>query len=114
MHSSLWNSSDVILTLSGRFQYLLTSHFLLNLQDVVTVTVDDSQSSFICSDQGQVSSIRFVDSIIGNLGESLHDGSHEDDEEEDVDSDMGDAGILEIARDDEEMQAGLSLQSVDV
>lgn len=70
-----------------RFGYLLDSHFILNLQDNLTTASngsDSSQKSFHRSNEGQVSSIRFADSIIGNLGAQLRDGSHEDDIEDGI------------------------------
>lgn len=59
----------------------------MNLQDNLTTASngsDSSQKSFHRSNEGQVSSIRFADSIIGNLGAQLRDGSHEDDIEDGI------------------------------
>lgn len=67
-----------------RFDYLLVSHFLLNLEDISATTSevsDPSQPSSFHASQGQNSSIRFSDSIIGNLGAPLRDGSSGDEDE---------------------------------
>lgn len=86
-----------------RFNYLLISHFLLNLQGIYTVTSqgsDPSRPSFIRSDPHQVSSIRFADSIVSSMGAPLRDGSHEDEDNDDMAADGG--AILEVVRNDEE------------
>lgn len=64
-----------------RLDYLLISHFLLNLQDISAVTTDDPQrsSSLVHSTGSQISSIRFTRTIIGSLGASLRDGSLDED-----------------------------------
>lgn len=46
-----------------------------------------SHPSFVRSTEGQLSSIRFVDTVIGNLGENLRDGSWSGDEDTDMDED---------------------------
>lgn len=89
----------------------MISHFLLNLQDISTVTSNDSdpsRPSFVRSDPGQASSIRF-NSIIGNLGAPVRDGSHEDNGGgEDMDG-MEGAALLDMQQDDEEMRVGIPL-----
>lgn len=67
---------------------MLISHFLINLQEISTVTTDGSnpsRPSFVRSTQDHTSSIRFADIVIGNLGESLRDVSHNHDEDDGVD-----------------------------
>lgn len=99
-----------------RLDYLLISHFLLNLQDISTVTSngsDPSDPSLGRSDQGQVSSIRFASSIIGNLGAPLRDGPLEDDEEIDnIDAEGVETSCL--SRNNEELYVGSSLQAVSI
>ena len=95
----------------------MISHFILNLQDMPTVTsnsTDPFQPPSANSDPSQLSSVRF-NSIFGNLGASLRDGSHEDDvDEEDVDG-MTSIAILDTPQDEEEMCVGVSSAgSVDV
>lgn len=76
---------------------------MLNLQDLATTT-NPSHLSFARSDHSQMSSIRF-DRIIGNLGESLRDGSREDDEdEEDAQQIDENAATMKSSQKDEEMQ----------
>lgn len=68
-----------------RFDYLLISHFLLNLQDISTITFngsDPSNRTFGRTGQYQVSSIRFAHTIIGNLGASLRDEALEDNDDD--------------------------------
>lgn len=69
-----------------RFDYLLISHFLLNLQDFTTVLSnaadsDLSRASFDYSSQGRFSSVRFANNVIGNLGASLRTGAEQEDDE---------------------------------
>ena len=59
----------------------MISHFLLNLRDMPSVTTnrsDTSQSAVPRTSRGEVSSIRFADIIIGNLGESLRDSGFQE------------------------------------
>lgn len=61
----------------------------MNLQDISAVTSNDldlSRESRSHSILGHFSSIRFTNSIIGNLGAPLRDGplEHDDDDEADV------------------------------
>lgn len=59
----------------------MISHFLLNLQNISTRISNGSNlshPSFVRSTQEQVSSIHFVDNVIGNLGASLREGSLDD------------------------------------
>lgn len=100
-----------MLTTSSRFDYLLISHFLLNLQDLSNVSTNDSdpsRPSFVRSDP---SSIRF-NNVLGNIGAPLRDGSlgFEDGEDEDVGVmlDQAEAEIQEVRRSNEEGRAGLS------
>lgn len=51
----------------------------MNLQDISAGPADGAGGT---SAQGQVSSIRFVNSVIGNLGAPLRDGLLEDEEDE--------------------------------
>lgn len=52
-----------------RFDYLLISHFLLNLQHtVVSSGFSSSQTSFLSSNRGQISSIYFADELHDNFG----------------------------------------------
>lgn len=67
-----------------RFDYLLISHFLLNLQDVSTVPsgspcITEPDLSFVLPSQDTARSSRFADAIIGNLGESLRGPSGDED-----------------------------------
>ena len=64
-----------------RFDYLLISHFLLNLQDLSNVTTNDPESSRPSFVRSNPSSIRFSN-VLGNIGASLRDGSLEDEEDE--------------------------------
>ena len=92
----------------------MISHFLLNLQDISTVTSsisDLSRPSFVRSDQGQVSSIHFVNSIISSLGMPLRDGPLEDDGE---DGDNVVAEVSESLRNDEELHVGTSMLVADI
>lgn len=76
---------------------------MLNLQDLATTT-NPSHLSFARSDQSQISSIRF-NRIIGNLGESLHDGSRENEEdEEDAEQIDENAATMKSSQKDEELQ----------
>lgn len=87
-----------------RFDYLLISHFLLNLQDISIMTSDGSdpsRPSFICSNPRQLSSICFADSIVPSMGAPLRDRSHEDEDNDDIAADDG--AILEVVRNDEEI-----------
>lgn len=73
-----------MLSFHCRTDYLLISHFLLNLQEISTVESDRSdafRSSSVRTSQAQVSSVRFAENVIGNLGEPLRDGWHEDEDE---------------------------------
>ena len=101
-----------------RIDYLLISHFLLNLQDISIVTsngADPSRLSFVRSDQGHVSSIRFANSIIGNLGAPLRDESLGDDDEDGDDTDAGGIEHSDLSGNDEELHVGAStLSSMDV
>lgn len=94
-----------------RFDYLLISHFLLNLQDLAIVTTNDSdpsRPSFVRSDPP---SIRF-NNVLGNIGAPLRDGSlgfaEDEDEDAGVIPDEADAEIQEVRRSDEEWRAGTS------
>lgn len=98
-----------ILTSYPRVDYLLISHFLLNLQDLATVTTNDldpSRPSFVRSNP---SSIRF-NSILGNIGAPLRDDclGFEGDEDEDVILDEAEAEKQEVRRSDEEKCARAS------
>lgn len=76
-------SADTTLTADCSIDYLLISHFILNLQELVIRPTDDannSRSPLTESTQSQMSSIRF--DVVGNFGESLRDGSREDNEDE--------------------------------
>lgn len=98
-----------------RFDYLLISHFLLNLQTISSVTLhgsDLSQRTLGGSDQGKISSIRFADSIIGNLGAPLRDGSFEDDDDDSDDIDIEEPVPSDSSRIDEQ-HAGVSSLVVD-
>ena len=75
---------------------------------------DSSRPPFDRSDQGQVSSIRFVSSIIGNLGAPLHDGSFEDDDEARDNIDVEGVQLPDLSRDDEELHVGISPLIVDI
>lgn len=67
--------------------------------------MDLSRPSFVHSEQGQISSIRFH-RIIGNLCESLRDGSREGDEdEENTEGEHEDAASLDIPQNCEVIQA---------
>lgn len=61
---------------------MMISHFLLNLQDISNMTTYSSGTSR--SEQNQVSSIQFVNNIIGSLGGSLRDRSHQDDQDDGI------------------------------
>ena len=94
----------------------MISHFLLNLQDISTVTSngsDPSRPSFVRSDQGQVSSIRFADSIIRSFGMALRDGSLNDDEEAD-DAVAEDIELTDLQATDEERNIGSSSFVMDI
>lgn len=93
----------MILTSFRRFDYLLISHFLLNLQDLPTVTTNGSASSRPSFVQSNPSTIRF-NRVLGNIGAPLHDGLDEFEEDEDVHVMIGrrDAEILEGRRSDAE------------
>lgn len=81
----------------------MISHFLLNLQEIAKSTTngtDPSCLSFVRSERGQLSSIRF-NCIIGNLGESLRDGSPEADDDE-AEGMFEDAAMSNILQEDEE------------
>ena len=54
-----------------RFDYLLISHFLLNLQDLSTVTTNDSDRSRPSFVRSNLSSIRF-NRVLGNIGAPLY------------------------------------------
>lgn len=88
-----------------RFDYLLISHFLLNLQVISTVTSNSSNPSrlsFIRSDQTQVSSIRFANSIIGNLGAPLRDGPLEDDDSDRDNIDTEGTELSDLSKNNDE------------
>lgn len=65
-----------------RFNYLLICHFLLNLQDVPNVTIHGANQTLSRSDQGEMSTICF-NTVLGNIGAPLRDGTSEDDGDED-------------------------------
>ena len=72
-----------------RLDYVLISHFLLNLQHIATDGTRDtgiSGPTTARSVDGQVSSVRFADRVIGNLGGSIRDWSTADAE---IDVDEG-------------------------
>lgn len=106
--------STVLMTTCGRIDYLLISHFLLNLQSISAGTSDSleysSESSFVRSTQGQVSTIHFVNSIIGNLGAPLRDGPLTEDDDEDGDKIAAESTETPsgLSRDDEELHVGAS------
>lgn len=96
-----------ILTNPRRIDYLLISHFIMNLQDIATTSsrdADSSRPSFVRSEQSQVSSIQF-DRVVGNLGEFLRDdsrGGEEDEEnEEQIDENVA---VMNSSQKDGEMQ----------
>lgn len=81
----------------------MISHFILNLQDISTTTANGSGSL----PTTQLSSVRFVDSVIGNLGASLRDVSQEDNEDEEI-TDNKDIGLSDLPLGDDETQIGAS------
>lgn len=91
-----------------RFDYLLISHFLLNLQDISPGSSREAgpSRSLVESDQRQLSSIRFarfIDSVLGNIGEPLRNGSLGDyDETEDELDITDDAAANGVSHDKEE------------
>lgn len=94
-----------------RVDYLLISHFLLNLQDISTVTsngIGPSQS--LGSDQEPISSIQFVNTIIGNLGQPLRDGLTGDEDEDEGEGEEDIAGIENAGM----LNSGLSQPDVNV
>lgn len=90
-----------------RLNYLLVSHFLLNLQDISTGTLNGStpsRPSFVRSDLRQVSSIRFINSIVESFGSPLRDRLLEDDADGEI-TNVEDVGTLGVSRNDEELCA---------
>ena len=76
---------------------------------------DLTQSSFVCSDHGQNSTIRFAGSIIGSLGMPLRDGPLEDDDEcteHMVVADYVECG--DLSENDKELHASHFSDTVDV
>lgn len=73
---------------------------------MTTNNFDSSRPSFVRSN---LSSIRF-NRVLGNIGAPLRDGSHEYEEDEDLDVvlDQADAEIMEVRRGDEEGCTGIS------
>lgn len=70
--------------------------------------LDTSQStSGIHSNQGQLSSIRFANSIIGNLGASLRDRPLEDEDDDEDDKTTETVELSDLPRNDEELYIGL-------
>lgn len=114
-HSLVCKSANKFLVLINmlililRFDYLLISHFLLNLQDISNVTTDDPDVSRASFSRSNLSSIRF-NRVLGNIGAELRDGSHEFEEDEDVDNILSrvNAETTEVHRSDEEGRAGIS------
>lgn len=92
-----------------RFDYLLISHFLLNLQNLSNVTTNHSDSSRPSFVRSNPSSIRF-DRVLGNIGAPLRDGSlgFGENGDEDVGVVLGQESeeIQEVRRNDEERRAG--------
>ena len=85
-----------MLILAIRCDYLLISHFLLNLQELSTFAAepDIARPSFVRSEVGQLTSVRFADMVVGNLGESLGGWSTEngDDDGDGDEGTLGDGG----------------------
>lgn len=84
-----------------RFDYILISHFILNLQAMSSALshgVHLSQLSSLRPEPGQISSIRFATDIISGLGGLLPDGSHDSEEYEDDDNVNSDSGVEMDAR----------------
>lgn len=91
--------------MSFRFDYILISHFLLDLQDLSVTPTDDSDPSHLSNNRTCVSTIRF-NAVLGNIGANLRDKSSnfEDSEDRSVNSmiDLDDFETTEVPRNDEE------------